>query len=406
VSVAVRPCASLEDLRAALNGIGHYFGQDNTLEDAERFAQWIELDRMLLAEDGGAIVGGTGSFTFRLSVPGGDVPAAGVTVVGVLPTHRRRGALTALMRAELEDARAHGEPVSYLWASEATIYGRFGYGLASRAGKATIDRDRAGFAVPFESRGSVRVVDADEAAVLFPPLYEQVRAQRPGMFSRSDAWWRTRRLHDDPARRFAGAGALDRVVLELDGAPAGYALYRVKQEWDAAGFSTGSLIVLEAISPTPQATRELWRWLLDFDWTAQIVADLLPLDHPLFLLLAEPRRAQLVVGDGLWVRLVDVEAALAARSYGGDGELVVDVTDAFLPENAGRWRLGPGGAERTDASPELRLDVTGLGSVYLGGFRFVDLVRASRAEELVAGAADRGDDLFRTPALPWCSEIF
>ena len=405
MSLTVRPCASLEDLRGALNGIGHYFGQDNTLEDAERFAQWIELDRMLLAEDGDAIVGGTGSFTFRLSLPGGEVPAAGVTVVGVLPTHRRRGALTALMRAQLEDARAHGEPVAYLWASEATIYGRFGYGLASRVGKATIDRDRAGFAVPFAPRGTVRLVDADEAAALFTPLYEQVRAQRPGMFARSDAWWRTRRLHDDPARRF-GAGALDRVVLELDGEPAGYALYRVKQEWDAAGFSTGSLIVVEAVSPTPEATRELWRWILDFDWTARIVADFLPLDHPLFLLLAEPRRTQFVVGDGQWVRLVDVEAALAARSYTGDAEVVVDVADAFLPENAGRWRLGPDGAERTDAAPELRLDVTGLGSVYLGGFRFADLVRASRAEELVPGAAGRGDALFGTSALPWCSEIF
>jgi predicted acetyltransferase len=406
LSIRVRPCETVEDLRRALNGIGHYFGQENTVDDAERFAQWIELDRMLLAEDGDEIVGGTGSFTFRMSVPGGaDVPAAGVTVVGVLPTHRRRGALTALMRAQLEDARAHGEPVSYLWASEGTIYGRYGYGLASRAAKATIDRDRAGFSAPFEPRGTLRLVDADEAARLFPPLYDAARAQRPGMFSRSDAWWRTRRLHDDPARR-GGSGALDKVVLELGGEPAGYALYRVKQEWDPAGFSTGSLVVIEAISPTPDATRELWRWILDFDWTAQIVADFLPLDHPLFLLLAEPRRANLVVGDGLWVRLVDIGASLSARSYAGDGELVVEVADAFLPENAGRWRLGPEGAERADEAPELRLDVTGLGSVYLGGFSFADLVRASRADELVPGAADRGDALFRTSALPWCSEIF
>jgi predicted acetyltransferase len=403
--IEVRPCASLEDLRDALNGIGHYFGFENTVEDAERFAQWIELERMLVAEEDGAIVGGAGSFTFHLSVPGGDVPAAGVTVVGVLPTHRRRGALTALMRAQVEDARDHGEPVGYLWASEATIYGRYGYGLASRAGKATIDRDRAAFAVPFEPRGSVRLVDLDEAAALFPPLYEQARTQRAGMFSRTDAWWRTRRLHDDPARRF-GAGALGRVVLELDGESAGYALYRVKHEWDPSGFPTGALIVVEAVTPTVEATRELWRWLLDFDLTAQIVADFLPLDHPLFLLLAEPRRAKLTVGDALWVRLVDVGTALSARTYAGDAELVVDVADEFLPENAGRWRLGPDGAERTDADPELRLDVTGLGSVYLGGFRFADLVRAARAEELVPGAADRGDALFRTSALPWCSEIF
>jgi predicted acetyltransferase len=402
--VIVRPCGSPDDLRDALNAIGHYFGLDNTVEDAERFAQWIELERLLVAQDGDSIVGGAGSFALGLSVPGGDVPAAGVTVVGVLPTHRRRGALTALMRAQLEDARAHGEHVACLWASEATIYGRYGYGLASRAGKATIDRG-ARFGMSFEPRGTVRLVDADEAAAVFPPLYEEARAQRAGMLSRADGWWRTRRLFDNPARRF-GAGVLNRVVLELDGEPAGYALYRVKPEWDPAGFPTGSLIVAEAVTPRVDATRELWRWLLDFDLTAQIVADLLPLDHPLFLLLAEPRRARLVVGDALWVRLVDVGAALSARTYAGDDELVLDVTDAFLPENAGRWRLGAEGAARTDAEPELRLDVTGLGSVYLGGFRFVDLVRAARAEELAPGAAWRGDALFRTSALPWCSEIF
>jgi predicted acetyltransferase len=164
--------------------------------------------------------------------------------------------------------------------------------------------------------------------------------------------------------------------------------------------------VVEAIAPTPDATRELWRWLLDFDWTSRFGADHLPLDHPLFLLLAEPRRMQFEVGDGIWVRLIDVEAALAARSYAADTQVVVELTDTVLPENAGRWRLGSRGAERTNAAAELALDVSGLGSVYLGGFSFADLVRGLRATELVDGAVERADALFRTSVQPWCVEIF
>jgi len=244
----------------------------------------------------------------------------------------------------------------------------------------------------------------DETLQTFPPLLDQVWAQRPGGFRRSKVWWETRRLRDDPARR-RGAGPLTRALLELDGEPAGYALYRVQQEW-SGGPSSGTVTVLEAVAPTPEATRELWRWLLDFDWTSQFVADLLPLDHPLFLLLAEPRRMAFELNDGVWLRLVDVGAALSARSYEDDGELVLELADPFCPWNEGRWHVSAAGAERTDAGADLHLDATGLGSVYLGGFGFGDLLRASRVEELRAGAVARADALFRTGIAPWCAEIF
>ena len=174
MDIEVRPCASVEELRDALNAISHYFGHENQLEEAERFAQLIEVERMHAAFDGDRIVGGAGAFTYRMSVPGGGlVPAAGVTVVGVLPTHRRRGALTAMMKAQLEDCRARGDLVAYLWASEATIYGRFGYGLASRIGAMQARRATApSFAQPFEPRGTVRLVELEEAARTFPPLYD------------------------------------------------------------------------------------------------------------------------------------------------------------------------------------------------------------------------------------------
>jgi predicted acetyltransferase len=402
MGIEVRACRSADEVRQAIDGIGHYFGHSNTLEEAERFLERMDVSRVHAAWEGDRIVGGAGAFAFEMSVPGGALPAAGVTIVGVLPTHRRRGALTALMREQLADCRGRGEAVAYLWASESTIYPRFGYGLAALTGDMRLARERTAFAQPFEARGTFRLVDVEEAARNFPPLYERVFGQRPGMFARSKAWWEGRRLVPSP---WGPKTAKRLVLLELDGAPAGYAIYTVEQEWEH-GSSSGTVTVIEAVAPTPEATRELWRWLLDFVWTSEFVASHLPLDHPLFLLLAEPRRMRFEVGDGIWVRLIDVEAALAARSYAADTQVVIELTDSFLPENAGRWRLGARGAERTNSAAELALDVTGLGSVYLGGFSFADLVRGSRAAELVSGAVERADALFRTPVLPWCAEIF
>lgn len=403
MDIELRACASTEELRDALNAISHYFGQANTLEDAERFAQWIEVDRMHAAFESGRIVGGAGAFTFRMSVPGGGlVPAAGVTVVGVLPTHRRRGVLRALMQEQLDDCRRRGELAAYLWASEGTIYGRFGYGLASRMGEISLAKDRTRFAVPFDPRGTVRLVGPEEAAATFPPLHERVLAQRPGMFLRSKEWWETRKLFDDPARRQGGPKNF--ALLELDGEAAGYAIYTVKQDWQA-GFSKGAVTIVEALTPTPEAARELWRWLLDFDWTSEFKADLLPLDHELFLLAAEPRRMQFTINDGVWVRLLDVGGCLSARTY-DDGEIVLEVEDALFTDNAGRWRVTPAGVERTADAADLRLDIAALGSVYLGGFTFRALVHSSRAQELAEGAADRADRLFRTSVEPWCPEIF
>ena len=403
MDIEIRACSSVDEVRDGLNVISHYFGSENTPEDAERFALWIEVERMHVALEGEQIVGGAGALSFSVSVPGGaSIPTAGITVVGVLPTHRRRGVLTALMREQLADARRRGDVAAYLWASEGPIYGRFGYGLASRMGSIQLSRERTRFAQSFEPRGTVRLVALEEAAVAFPALYEEMRTQRPGMFARSKVWWETRRLFDDPARR--PGGPKHRALLELDGKPAGYAIYTVKQDW-VSGFSTGVVTITEVVAPTPEAARELWRWLLDFDWTSAFASDYLPLDHELFFLLAEPRRMQFKINDGVWVRLIDVGAALSARSY-NEGEIVLELDDGFLPENAGRWHVTSAGAGRTDGAPDLHLDVTGLGSVYLGGFSFGELVRASRAQELTEGAAARADALFRTDVLPWCPEIF
>jgi predicted acetyltransferase len=359
---------------------------------------------MQAARDDGTIIGGAGAFPFEMTVPGGQVKCAGVTVVGVYPTHRRRGALTAMMRAQLDDVRERGEPIAALWASEERIYTRYGYGLASWTGEVALLRAHSGYALPFEPDGRIRIVDADEAKQLLPRVYERWLEQTPGGFARDEAWWENRILFDPPDRR-QGRGPRRYAVLERDGEPAAYALYRHAPKFEE-GVSRAALAVAEALAVDAHALASIWRYLLDVDWTEKVEAFLLPIDHPLFLLLAEPRRLRFRIGDGLWVRLVDVGAALSQRSYAADGPVVLELEDAFIPDNAGRWKLDGGEPSRTDADPEIRLDVRDLGSVYLGGVTFAELQRGLRITELKPGAVARADAIFRTDRAPWCPEIF
>jgi predicted acetyltransferase len=400
----VAPAASEQDFREALFAIGQYFGGTTEDEMNDVFLKTVELDRMHAARENGTIVGGAGAFTFELTVPGGSVPCAGVTTVGVYPTHRRRGVLRAMMRAQLDDVHRRGEPIAALWASEETIYGRYGYAIAAWAGEISIPREHNAFAAQFEREGSIRFITAEEALDLFPPVYHAARGSRVGMHSRTRDWWQIRLLADPPDRR-RGAGPKRFIVHETAGSPTGYAMYRHKPSFEA-GSSTAQLSVIEAFGVTPAATREVWRYLLDIDWSATLEASLLPPDHPLFLLLATPRRAKYRMGDGIWLRVVDVGAALSARSYGDGGPIVLEVRDAFCEWNDGRWRVADGRVERTDDDPDLRLDADALGSAYLGGVSFAELEHALRVEAVTPDAVARADALFSTPLHPWCPEIF
>lgn len=403
-NLTVTPCASVDEMRTALDVISHYFGSRATPEDIERWTCIHDVERMHAARENGVIVGGSGAFSFELTVPGAMVRAAGVTVVGVLPTHRRHGVLRAMMRAQLDDIHARGEPVAYLWCSEETIYGRYGYGMASLTGDLDLPRTASAFAQPCARRMEARLLSETEAYEPIAAVYERARPAYPGMFSRTEGWWKRRRLADPEARR-RGGGVLNYVVLTSEGRPEAYALYRLNQSMEA-GATAGSVVVIEAVGATPEATRELWRFLLDIDWIAHIKASQLPVDHPLWMLLARPRLMRFRLTDALWVRLVDVPAALAARTLGAGEAVVFEVADAFCPWNEGRYRAGSDGVERTDAAPDLRLPVEALGSAYLGGFSFAQLARAGRVEELRPGALIRADALFRWHQAPWCPEIF
>jgi predicted acetyltransferase len=400
----VRPVKDLDEFTGAILSIGQYFGMVANEERMQRFADLLGLDRTYGAWSDGAIIGGAGSFEFNLTVPGGDLPTAGVTVVGVYPTHRRRGVMRSLMRAQLDDAHERGEPLAALWASEETIYGRFGYGLAGFCGEITLPREHTAFARQFEPAGTLRMLEPDGALDALSPVYEQLRLQWPGMFSRSKVWWENREVADPEDRR-EGAGPKRWVAYERDGAIEGYASYRHKMGFEA-GSTTAELVVLEALGLTPEALRDLWGYLLAVDWVATVKAHLLPPDHPLFLLLATPRRMRYRMGDSLWVRLVDVGAALSGRRYAADGAIVFEVVDEFCPWNAGRWKLEGGTAKRTNEAAELSLPVQSLGSALLGGVSFAVLSRAGRVEELTDGALARADALFRWDRHPWCPEIF
>ena len=307
--IVIKAGDSPEEVLTVLAPVMHYFGATPSPQDATRFAPFIEPSRAFTAREDGAAVGGCASFPLELTVPGGVVRAAGLTIVGVLPTHRRRGVLRGMMRAQLDDVRHRNEPVATLWASEDTIYGQFGYGMASGSGDIDLAKSAVAFAQPIRSRGAFRILGEAEALAPLAEVYERVRLAQPGMIARGAEWWRNRRLAD-PENRRQGAGELNRVLLTLDGRPSGYALYRLRPQFEA-GNSVGDLRVIEAIGATPEATREIWRFVLDVDWVARVKAFLLPVDHPLFFLLARPREMNFRVHDGLWIRLVDLPAARA-----------------------------------------------------------------------------------------------
>ena len=406
MEIDVRPFSG--DPRPFFEAVELAFGERMRDDSYTHYAAIFEADRAIAAYDGDAIVGTAGIFSFDLSVPGATLPAAGVTVVGVLPTHRRRGILRRMMRLQLDAIRERGEPIAILWASEGLIYQRFGYGLGSLHGGVKLDRDRSAFRVPHQPTGSVRFVNADEATRIFPAIHDAVLARRPGFFSRSPGFWE-HEFFPDPEHWRHGAGPAFHVVHATSGAPDGYARYRIKEDWDAAG-AKSTLNVVELIATNPDATLDLWRFLIGIDLIGRIEAWNLAVDDPLLLSVAEPRRLRMEVGDALWLRVVDLAPALAGRRYRSDGSLVMEVADEFCPWNAGRWSLtvenGSPRVEPTADAPQLACDITDLGAIYLGAFSFAQLADAARVRELAPGGLARADALFGTDRAPWCPKVF
>ncbi|MEW1923677.1 GNAT family N-acetyltransferase [Streptomyces sp. NPDC088360] len=378
-------------------------------EEHELWNALTEFDRFFGTWEGETCVGTTGAFSFRLSVPGGSlVDAAGVTMVSVAATHRRRGILTSMMRRQLDDVRAKGECLAVLTASEPAIYGRFGYGAATLQMKAEIDTARVRLSLP-AGTDDVRLRYAKPADVhaACEALYARRVSERPGMLARQPGWERLGLL--DPESERHGASPLQCVLAERDGELVGYARFHVKPEWDAAGpKGTVKLRDLEALDPAANAA--LWQFLFGIDLTSTVEARSRPVDDAVLHLVSDVRRCGLQVKDSLHVRLVDVGAALEARAYRTPVNLVLEVDDAFCPWNTGRWRLKGDvkGAtcERTEDDADLALSVRDLGSAYLGGISLTSLAAAGRVRELRPGALAEATPAFGSDVAPWLPHGF
>ncbi|MFE9424024.1 GNAT family N-acetyltransferase [Kitasatospora sp. NPDC006697] len=369
----------------------------------------LEMERNLLAvAPGGRPVGTAGAFSFELTLPGGALlPVSGVSSVGVVPTHRRQGVLTELMRRQLADLRARGEAVCVLLAAEALIYRRFGYGPATYTRRLTVARHKAVLAAPRAGAvgagsvgaGSVEILRRADCTELLAGVYDRYRRAQPGALSRPATWWaRGAGMPPvSPAPRYVA------VHRNADGVPDGYASY-------ALGDSDSVLTADELIATDDAAVTALARFLLGHDLVSEVVIKHVTADHPLRWQLADFNAGHLgAETDWLWVRPLDVPAALTARSWFTEGELVLDVTDPFLGEHD-RYLLsvadGKARCVPTDREPDLSLDISDLGSVYLGGTAVSTLVRAGHVREHRAGAAGLADTLFRAERAPHCLHWF
>lgn len=374
----------------------------------------FEFDRSAAAFDGHQIVGSSCAYTYQLSVPGGMVAAGGISAVAVLPTYRRRGIMSAMIRHVMADIAAHGEPIAALFASEPEIYGRFGFGCATEHLALTVPRGDARLIPPSVPSGRpgpprLRIVEPERALPELDAVYQAVAQRRPGITSRDERWWRA--YTDDPDWARDGASPTRWMVAEDDAGPRGYAAYSVRPDWNNDGNAAGKLDVHELMATDPEAAAALWTDLLTRDLVSEVQAWLRPADEELLYLLAGRRRARALLRDGLWIRLIDLPAALSQRRYSRELDVVVEVTDELLPGNAGRWRLradakGEGTCERTTQAPDLLLPVQALGAGYLGGARLGALAAAGQvAQERPGALAELSAAMSWDPA-PWCPQIF
>ncbi|MFJ7213897.1 GNAT family N-acetyltransferase [Amycolatopsis sp. NPDC098790] len=367
--------------------------------EGDRVWSALEMDRALFAVVDGRPVGTAAVYSFELTLPGNvPVPAGGLTAVGVLPSHRRRGVLTAMMRHQLADARARGEFLAVLLASEAVIYRRFGYGPATTTHRLTVDRHRAApRSTAVAAEGSIEVLRRAECGDLLEDAYDRYRRTQPGALSRPRHWW-ARGAGQPPVSAAPRYVAVHR---DSGGRADGYATYLL---------DSGTLTVDETIAADDAVTTALTRFLLDHDLVTRVVLKKCPPEHPLRWQLADFRAAEVSdETDWLWVRLLDVPRALTARGWSTDGELVLDVEDSFLGER-GRYLLtvrdGKAECYPTGRAPDLSLDATDLGSVYLGGVAPSTLVRGGQIHAHHPDAAALADALFRAERPPHCLHWF
>jgi predicted acetyltransferase len=381
------------------------------VEDRDSDLAVFEPARSIGLFDNGTLVGSAGAYSRNVTVPGGPLPVACVTWVSVAAGHTRRGLLTRMMRHQLTELHDDGrEPVAALWASEPGIYGRFGYGMAARHARITANTREVRPARPVSAADRrIRAGDAADPGLRTDAtgVYDRLAPTLLGHCDRRGAWWDFRLY--DPEHRREGATPLRLAVHDGPDGPDGYMLYAVRNEWDQHG-PRCELHIRELVAGTADAHAALWTFLFEADLIGSIHWRIAPADPAVVHLVDQPRRLTVELADNLWVRLVDVDRALAGRRYATAVDVVFEVADPFCPWNAGRWRLtaGPDGASchRTDAPADLALTSTELGAAYLGGTTLATLAAAGRVHELRRGALLATSVAFAAAQQPYCPEVF
>ncbi|MCX5585994.1 GNAT family N-acetyltransferase [Streptomyces erythrochromogenes] len=414
MSADVRPIAEseLHDWVRAVH-TGFLTATRVTDSDLAQRAKYNDLARVQGAFDPGTgrCVGAFRSFAQELTVPGGAaVPVSAVSNVGVLPTHRRQGLLTRMMAAEFAAAAERGDALATLIAAEYPIYGRYGFGPATALTEWEIDVPRTGldrrWSAPADG-GRIDLVDAAEFRRFGPGLHDKVRAAVPGAVNRDERWWNLATGVEEMSHR-PYKEKFHAVYRTAEGEVAGVAVYTADDHWTDAKVPQNTVQVQDLLALTPQAERALWHFLCSIDWVLKVRTGYRAPDDLLPHLLPDPRSARVVTSaDFLWVRVLDVVRALGARTYEVPGVLVLEVTDEAGPA-AGRYRLdaGAGVCERTQEAADLRLDVSALGSLYLGEASAVRLAALGQVAEERPGAVALADAVFRTARRPWCPDVF
>jgi predicted acetyltransferase len=413
----IRPVA--EEELAAFLAVDQHASHGTAMSERARanLLARLEFDRTLAASDGDTIIGAAGVFSLQMRVPGAMAAVAGVSLVAVLPSHRRQGTLSALMRRQLADVNERGEAVAVLFCSESGIYGRYGYGCASWQAAYRLQRGEGALApgAPADPGLRLRIAEPLSARAELAKVYDLALAERPGLYARTEPWWE--RLLTGLHSEGGSAQQIRCVLAEDDSGPRAYAVFTSAERWDEdAGLPEGVLEVSEAIAADPAATAVLWGNLLSRDLLSEFHTRMRPVDDPLLYLLADPRRVRSVVSDGLWVRLVDVGSALAQRHYACPVDVVIEVADELCPHNAGRWKLAakaraaPAGfratCERTTAPADVVLPVRALGAAYLGGTRLAAMAKAGLVTEATPGSLAALSTAMSWEPAPWCPMTF
>ena len=372
------------------------FGVLSDPVESERAHRLFALENGIVAQEGDRIVGYTAAYQQTLTVPGGHpVQVESIANVAVAPTHRRRGILRAMYTEQHRRTEAHGLPLTIFTASQGGIYGRFGYGPSICQQHIRFDRRFAQFHSSTPDPGGVELTSIEEAQRIVPPIYDRWRRVQPGAQLRPEPAWEAM-FADHP--RFRGGGTELFALTHPDG----YVLYRYHRRE-----SGSALEVVELRATTPDAHAALWRALSTLELFDHIEAVIAP-DDPLPYLFSDPRLVHTTgLGDALWSRIMDVPAALTARSYDADLDIVVAVHDPFRAAGgvfALRVREGRAECAQTTREADVELGIDVLGSVYLGAHRVRRMAAAHRIRAKDPAVLRDLDLAFRSdrdPVLGW-----